>query len=290
MAGATVLLISEARGTGPIAYQWYFNGTNALADATNASLALSNLQAAWAGEYVAVASNHLGMATSEVAQVSLTAGPAGPEILIQPADQTTTVCSSAVFTVVASGEPLSYQWWFNATNALAGETNQSLTLAAPRPALAGQYTVVVTNAGGSATSTVATLTVTLNDQDTDGMSDAWELAHGFDPCSATDRDLDADSDGLTNWEEAHSGTDPHSASSVLNVTLVNGGLSGARIQFMAMANVGYSILYRADLTEGEWLKLADVPPEANPHPVDVSDPDARLGSGRYYRIVTPMQP
>ncbi|MBN2507227.1 MAG: lamin tail domain-containing protein, partial [Verrucomicrobia bacterium] len=68
--GDDLLLASEARGTGPIAYQWFFNGTTPIPDATNATLSLSNIQAAAFGDYVAVASNHLGIATSEVAQVT----------------------------------------------------------------------------------------------------------------------------------------------------------------------------------------------------------------------------
>jgi hypothetical protein len=287
--GTNMLLASEARGTGPIVYQWYFNGTNALANATNASLTLSNLQPATAGNYSVVATNPLGSATSDVAQISLEIGPTSPTITAQPDDQTTTVCSPAAFSVSASGLALSYQWWFNTTNALAGETGSTLTIAAPRPALAGDYQVVVSNPGGSVTSEVATLTVVLGDQDADGMPDAWELAHGFNPCSAADRDLDADGDGQSNWEEAVSGTDPHSASSVLKVTLVNGGSGGARIQFTAMPNIGYSILYRASLSEGQWLKLEDVTPQASTHPVDVLDPNARSAGGRFYRVVTPMQ-
>ncbi|MBN2507567.1 MAG: lamin tail domain-containing protein, partial [Verrucomicrobia bacterium] len=68
--GDDLLLASEARGTDPIAYQWFLNGTTPIPDATNATLAVSDIQAAAFGDYVAVASNHLGIATSEVAQVT----------------------------------------------------------------------------------------------------------------------------------------------------------------------------------------------------------------------------
>ncbi|MBN2508247.1 MAG: lamin tail domain-containing protein [Verrucomicrobia bacterium] len=288
-SGATVQFVSEARGTDPIAYQWYFNGTNALPDATNAVLTLSNAQTSVSGDYHAVATNSLGAATSAVAQLTLQAGPASPQITRQPDSQSATVCAPAMLSVTATGEALTYQWWFNATTPLAGETSSTLTLPAPRPAHEGGYSVVVTNAGGAVTSQVATLTVVLGDQDGDGMPDAWELQHGFDPCSAADRDLDADSDGRTNWEEAVSGTDPNSTSSVLRVDLVNAGAGGARIQFEAVANVGYTILYRTNLTTGDWLKLEDILPQATPHDVDMADPNAGSGSGRFYRIVTPIQ-
>src|SRR5262249_22416914 len=62
------------------------------------------------------------------------------------------------FTVKATGgSPLSYQWRFNSTE-LSGATTNTFTRTNVQPAHAGTYTVVVTNAAGSVTSTVATLT------------------------------------------------------------------------------------------------------------------------------------
>ena len=50
-------------GTPPIAYQWLFNGTN-LANATNAALAISNVQPVHAGNYSVFVSNIAGSALS----------------------------------------------------------------------------------------------------------------------------------------------------------------------------------------------------------------------------------
>ena len=47
------------------------------------------------------------------------------------------------------------------------------------------------------------------DTDADGMPDAWEIAHGFDPADGADGNADADQDGYTNIEEYLNGTDPH---------------------------------------------------------------------------------
>jgi hypothetical protein len=49
------------------------------------------------------------------------------------------------------------------------------------------------------------------DVDHDGMSDAWEQTHGFNPRNASDgpRDADADADGYPNVEEFLNGTHPH---------------------------------------------------------------------------------
>lgn len=281
--GGTVLLASEARGTDPIGYRWYLNATNPVPNATNATLTISNLQAASLGDYSVIASNRLGMATSEVAQVTALA----LAIDQQPTNQTATVCSDATFTVAASGAgDLSYQWYFNNTVSLPGATASTLTLLKPQPAQAGGYLVVVSTTSGSVTSDVATLTVVLGDQDNDGMPDAWELSHGFNPCSAADRDADADGDGRSNWEEYVSGTDPHSASSVLEVTIVRS--NGVHLRFSAQANVAYTVQYRTNVASGTWEKLADVPAELTDHAADVSDPNGGTGS-RFYRIVTPMQ-
>jgi hypothetical protein len=46
------------------------------------------------------------------------------------------------------------------------------------------------------------------DTDDDGMTDAWELAHGLDPVTKDEAE-DPDHDGYTNLEEYNAGTDPH---------------------------------------------------------------------------------
>jgi pectate lyase len=47
------------------------------------------------------------------------------------------------------------------------------------------------------------------DADHDGMPDAWETAHKFNPADASDGPLDADGDGYTNLEEFLNATAPH---------------------------------------------------------------------------------
>ena len=46
------------------------------------------------------------------------------------------------------------------------------------------------------------------DSDHDGMTDAWETRHGFNPRDASDGPTDKDRDGYTNLEEHLNGTDP----------------------------------------------------------------------------------
>jgi hypothetical protein len=91
------------------------------------------------------------------------AGSAGlchesPGILTPPSSQRVTLGKNATFNVVAGGSPpLQYQWRFNGV-ALAGATGSTLTFTVGT-ASGGSYSVVVTNAFGSVTSTDAVLEV-----------------------------------------------------------------------------------------------------------------------------------
>jgi endonuclease/exonuclease/phosphatase family metal-dependent hydrolase len=82
-----------------------------------------------------------------------------PLITSAPQSQTVQLSSNATFTVSVSGAaPLGYQWRFGG-NAIAGATSTNLTLTNVLFAEAGSYSVVVTNAGGSATGGPVALTV-----------------------------------------------------------------------------------------------------------------------------------
>jgi hypothetical protein len=92
------------------------------------------------------------------------AGSAGkcippPTIPVQPTNQLVQAGSTATLRVVASGFPtLNYQWIKSGTN-LPGATSNSLTISNAAITDAGQYFLMVSNVGGSATSAVATLTI-----------------------------------------------------------------------------------------------------------------------------------
>jgi hypothetical protein len=89
--------------------------------------------------------------------------PVVPYIFLQPTSLQGKLGSNVTFSASADGTlPLSYQWWFNDTNALAGATNAALTITNIQLSNIGQYTVVVTNIGGAATSSVAILAVATN--------------------------------------------------------------------------------------------------------------------------------
>ncbi len=83
-----------------------------------------------------------------------------PTIATQPANQTVTVGQTATFSVAAAGTPpLTYQWQ-KGTTAITGATSASYTTPATATSDNGtQFSVVVSNSLGNATSNAATLTV-----------------------------------------------------------------------------------------------------------------------------------
>ena len=82
-----------------------------------------------------------------------------PLLTSQPQSLTNIIGSTASFAVSATAcTALSYQWLFDST-ALTSQTNATLTLASVDLTSAGNYTVMVTSAGGSTISSAATLTV-----------------------------------------------------------------------------------------------------------------------------------
>lgn len=86
-------------------------------------------------------------------------GNQAPAITDQPDNLTVNAGQPATFQVSATGTPpLSYQWRKGANN-IPGATSATYTIASTQTSDAGNYQVVVSNAAGSVTSQVATLTV-----------------------------------------------------------------------------------------------------------------------------------
>ncbi|HEX8117887.1 MAG TPA: immunoglobulin domain-containing protein, partial [Pyrinomonadaceae bacterium] len=89
--------------------------------------------------------------------------PAAPVITAQPqpSNLTVQVGSNVTMSVAASGTSLSYQWYKNGAPVFNNETagTPTLTVTNAQVADTGSYTAVVSNAGGSTTSTPVNLTV-----------------------------------------------------------------------------------------------------------------------------------
>lgn len=75
--GANVQFSVTASGKPAPSFQWYFNGT-AMSGATGASLSLTNVQTANAGNYTVAATNTSGSVTSSAATLTVSAAPSPP--------------------------------------------------------------------------------------------------------------------------------------------------------------------------------------------------------------------
>jgi hypothetical protein len=156
--GQTATFFVAAAGSGPLVYQWRKNGAD-IGGATFSSYTTPAATAADNGaQFSVVVSNAQGNVTSSIAVLSVGAVP--PAITTQPASQSVAVGQTALFTVAASGSaPLAYQWRKNGIN-IGGATAASYTTPAATAADNGAlFSVVVSNASGTATSTNAVLTV-----------------------------------------------------------------------------------------------------------------------------------
>jgi len=150
-----------ATGTTPFSYQWYFN-TNALVGATNATLSLTDVQSNNVGNYFVVVTNSIGTVTSSNAALTLLS--LLPTIIVQPTNQAVFMGNNATFNVVAiSPASMGYQWYFNTNTPLVNATNATLTLINVQTTNSGVYSVVITNAYGSVTSSNAVLYAVAND-------------------------------------------------------------------------------------------------------------------------------
>ena len=126
------------------------------ANYTTAPRALSNN----GEQYRVVATNALSSATSLPVTLSVSDLDVAPSITTQPAALSVANGGDAVFAIVAHGtEALSYQWLVNGSN-IAGANSPVLRLTAVTAANAGNYSVIVSNNAGTATSNDAPLNVT----------------------------------------------------------------------------------------------------------------------------------
>ena len=150
----------SANGTAPLRYQWLKNNAN-IGGATGTSYTTPATLAGDNGtNFDVVVSNSAGSVTSAMATLTVSAAAVAPTITAQPANQTRAVGQTATFSVTATGTaPLSYQWQKNSGD-ISGAT--AATYATPATVSGdngAQFDVIVSNAAGSQTSTMATLTV-----------------------------------------------------------------------------------------------------------------------------------
>ena len=157
-AGQNTTFTVVAGGSTPLRYHWRWGG-NTLAGATNSTLALTNVNPGQAGGYDVVINNLYGSITSAVATLTVNLAVLPPAITAQLQNQTVTEGQDATFNVSATGTAPLYYLWRKGTAVFA--VNNSSTFTIPGAALpdAGSYSVIVSNAAGTATGSAALLTV-----------------------------------------------------------------------------------------------------------------------------------
>jgi Tol biopolymer transport system component len=106
---------------------------------------------------------------------------------------------------------------------------------------------------------------TFNDQDGDGIPDAWMLAHfGHATAQTADNSRaqdDADGDGQSNLEEFLAGTDPMDATSYFGLHITPPASAGQNVtlSWRAMPARGYQLFVTEDLSSPVWQPVAASP-------------------------------
>ena len=159
----------------------------------------------------------------------------------------------------------------------------------------GTYTVYVVgkNSAGfwqdtnSATISETWIVSTSADSDNDGMPDAWEQEYGL-VVGVNDSGDDADNDGLSNLEEYLAGTIPTLATSRLAMRIATPAGNEVTLQFNAVSNKSYSVLYRNSLSTGGWMLLQDFPAVPTNRTIVVT---TNLNEpARFFELMTPQGP
>ena len=173
VSGTTAVLTGSAicRSGDSVRYRWYKDGQplndgdggGRIAGAINETLQIDSVTGTDNGNYELQAT-HAGLITSSnntALTVTISGTTGAPVIVRQPASKQVQVGSAVTFTVSAGGTtPLTYQWLRNGTS-ITSATNSSYSLAATSMTDNGaQFSVTVSNADGTQTSSSATLTVT----------------------------------------------------------------------------------------------------------------------------------
>ena len=157
--GDEIVLSVDAQGTILPTYRWTKDG-GTITGATASTYTKPGAVVGDAGSYTVVVTNGVGSLTSAPARVTVLAAVA-PVITSHPASSSLPPSDFVPYLSidVRSSIPVTYQWRKDGTPIAGANNSRTYSLAAPQPASAGSYTVVVSNAAGTVTSNPAIVTV-----------------------------------------------------------------------------------------------------------------------------------
>ena len=136
---------------------WVVDGIR-LATMTNESFTASNVFVGFWDPFASLTDN-TNLSFGLIDNVRVEVSAIAPVITTNPLPQMVKLGSNVVFTVAANGLPLpALQWQFDSTN-IPGATNSSFGIATVMATNVGNYSVVVTNVAGTATSAGAELSL-----------------------------------------------------------------------------------------------------------------------------------
>lgn len=160
-SGSPATFSVTANGSLSLSYQWYSNNV-AIPGATSSSYTTPNTTASFnGGTYFAAVTDAISTTNSTSVGLTVTGGGGtAPTISVQPASQSVACGATASFNVTAAGSaPLTY-YWMKGSVAVGTSVNSYTTPATDATYDGVAYSVLVSNAVGTATSANAVLTVT----------------------------------------------------------------------------------------------------------------------------------
>jgi len=125
------------------------------------------------------------------------------------------------------------------------------------------------------------VTIFYLDSDGDDMPDLWELSYGLNPTNALDATQNLDADLANNRDEYLAGTNPTNAHSYLGISLVKAEDVGAVVEWNAVSNRLYKVLWTSSLS----IPFEPLEPANIEWPIQTyTDTTHRIESSGFYKI------